>query len=84
MDAQHVIRAGQVRHATRQTDATCHKSAAFRYMAGATHAVMVQSSGKCALTLYSCIFVKDRVKINKLNTSIATGPLYVRTEFEAI
>ena len=26
MDAQHVICAGQVRHATRQTDATCHKS----------------------------------------------------------
>ena len=35
MDAQHVICAGQVRHATRQTDATCHKSAEFRYMAGA-------------------------------------------------
>ena len=33
MDAQHVICAGQVRHATRQTDATCHKSAEFRYMA---------------------------------------------------
>ena len=26
----------------------------------------------------------DRVKINELNTSIATGPLYVHTEFEAI
>ena len=36
MDAQHVICAGQVRHATRQTDATCHKSAEFRFMAGAT------------------------------------------------
>ena len=45
---------------------------------------MVQSSGKCALTLHSCISVTDRVKINELNTSIATGPLYVHTEFEAI
>ena len=45
------------------------------------HAIMVQSSGKCALTLHSCIFVKE---INELNTSIATGPLYVSTEFEAI
>ena len=27
MDAQHVICAGRVRHAARQTDATCHKSA---------------------------------------------------------
>ena len=36
MDAQHVICAGQVRHATRQADATCHKSAEFRHMAGAT------------------------------------------------
>ena len=44
----------------------------------------VQSSGKCALTLHSCISVTDRVKINELNTSIATGPLYVHTEFEAI
>ena len=48
------------------------------------HAKMVQSSGKCALTLHSCISVTDGVKINELNTSIATGPLYVRTEFEAI
>ena len=48
------------------------------------HAKMVQSSGKCALTLHSCISVTDKVKINELNTSIATGPLYERTEFEAI
>ena len=38
MDAQHVICAGQVRHATRQADATCLKSAEFRHMAGATQA----------------------------------------------
>ena len=48
------------------------------------HAKMVQSSGKCPLTLLSCISVTDRVKINELNISIATGPLYVHTEFEAI
>ena len=48
------------------------------------HATMVQSSGKCALTLHSRISVTDKVKINELNTSIATGPLYVHTEFEAI
>ena len=48
------------------------------------HAKMVQSSGKCALTLHSCISVTDRVEINELNTSIATGPLYVQTKFEAI
>ena len=30
------------------------------------------------------VAVTDRVTINELNTSIATGPLYVRTEFEAI
>ena len=46
------------------------------------HAKMVQSSGKCALTLHSCISVTDKLKINELNTSIATGPLYVHTEFE--
>ena len=48
------------------------------------HAEMVQSSGQCALTLHSGIPVTDRVKINELNTSIATGSLYVHTEFEAI
>ena len=48
------------------------------------HAIMVQSSGKCALTLHSCISVTDRLNINGLNTSIATGPLYVHIEFEAI
>ena len=46
------------------------------------HAITVQSRGKCALTLHSCISVTDRVKIDELNTSIATGPLYVHTEFE--
>ena len=30
MDAQHVIFASQLIHVTRQTDATCHKSAEFR------------------------------------------------------
>ena len=48
------------------------------------HAIIVQSSGKFALTLHSCISVMDRVEINELITSIATGPLYVCTEFEAI
>ena len=42
MDAQHVICAGQVGHATRQTDATCHKSAEFRYMAGATQLPLLE------------------------------------------
>ena len=48
------------------------------------HANIVQSSGKCALTLHSCISVTDGVKINELNISIATGPLYRHTEFGAI
>ena len=48
------------------------------------HAKMVQSSRKCVLPLHSCISVTDRVKINELNKSIATGPLYVHTEFKAI
>ena len=49
------------------------------------HAKMVQSSGKCALTLHSCISVMDRVKINKQYKSIVDiGPLYLQTEFEAI
>ena len=52
------------------------------------HAKMVQSSEKCALTLHSCISATDRVKINELNTSIATGPMYdtllIHTDFEAI
>ena len=47
MDAQHVICAGQVRHANRQTDATCHKSAEFRYMAGATQLPLLE---ECDLT----------------------------------
>ena len=48
------------------------------------HAIMMQSSGKCALTLHSCISVTDEAKLNELNTSIGTGPLYAHTEFEAI
>ena len=41
------------------------------------HAKMVQSSGKCSLTLHSCISVTDRVKINEQNKSIDIGPLYL-------
>ena len=37
-----------------------------------------------ALTLHSCISVMHRLKINELNMSIATGPLYVCTESEAV
>ena len=48
------------------------------------HAKMVQSSGKCTLTLHSCISVTDRVKINEQNKSIDIGPLYLQTDFEAI
>ena len=51
---------------------------------GNTGCKMVQSSGKCALTLHCCISVTDRVTINELNTSIATGPLYVSTQLEAL
>ena len=42
------------------------------------------SSRKCALTLHTCISATDRVNINEQNKSIAIGPLYLQTEFEAI
>ena len=45
---------------------------------------MGKSSRKCALTLHACISATDRVKINEQNKSIAIGPLYLQTEFEAI
>ena len=41
-------------------------------------------SGKCALTSLHCISVTDDVKINEQNTSIATGFIYVQTDFEAV
>ena len=55
MDAQHVICAGQVRHATRQTDATCHKSAEFRYMAGATLLRMIECMVSRSYTVGTCL-----------------------------
>ena len=48
------------------------------------HAIWRESSGKYALPLHSCISVTDRVKFNEQNNSIAVGPLYVYTKFEAI
>ena len=39
---------------------------------------------KSAFTLHSCISVTDKVKNKEQSTSIATGPLYLLTEFEAI
>ena len=44
-----------------------------------THTIMGR---KCALTLHSCISVTDNIKISELKKSIATGPLYIHTEFE--
>ena len=35
-----------------------------------------------ALTLHSCISVTDNIKISELKKSIATGPLYMLSEFE--
>ena len=32
----------------------------------------------CMNFAYSCISVTDKVKINEQNTSLATGPLYLR------
>ena len=32
----------------------------------------------------ACISATDRVKINEQNKSIAIGPLYLQTDFEAI
>ena len=40
--------------------------------------------GKCASTSHSSIFVMDKAKTNEQNKSIATGPLYVHTEFDTI
>ena len=53
MDAQHVICAGRVRHAARQTDATCHKSAVFSYMAGDTQLPLLK---EYVLTLPTATF----------------------------
>ena len=39
---------------------------------------------KCTLTLHSGISITDKVKINEQNKSIATGPLYGHSKFEAI
>ena len=40
--------------------------------------------GKCAYNLHSRISVTDKVKNNEQNKSIATGPLYLHSEFEVI
>ena len=34
--------------------------------------------------MHSCISVMDKVKSNEQNSSIAIGPLYLYTEFDAI
>ena len=49
-----------------------------------THVQRRDWSGKLALTLHSCFFVTDDIKFNEQNKSIAIGPLYLQTEFEAI
>ena len=39
---------------------------------------------KCVYDLHNCISVTNKVKINEQNKSIATEPLCLRTEFQAI
>ena len=36
----------------------------------------------CINSLHRCISVTDNIKISELKKSIATGPLYIHTEFE--
>ena len=43
-----------------------------------------QIEQESALTLHTCISATDKVKIKEQNESIAIGPLYLQTEFEAI
>ena len=43
-----------------------------------------QIEQEMCITLHTCISVTDRVKINEQNKSIAIGPLYLQTAFEAI
>ena len=40
--------------------------------------------GKCTLTSHSGISVTDRIKNYEQNISIATGPFYIHSKFEAI
>ena len=53
MDAQHAICAGQLSHATRQTDTMCYKSAEFRCMARATPLPILKG---CVLILPTATF----------------------------
>ena len=41
-------------------------------------------AGNRARSLFNCISVTDGIKINEQSKSIGKGPLYIRTEFEAI
>ena len=43
-----------------------------------------ESSWKMAYYLRTCISIMNKVKINEQNKSIATGPLYLHSDFEAI
>ena len=40
--------------------------------------------GKYAISLHTCISIKDKVKINEQSKSIAVGPFYIGTYFEPI
>ena len=48
------------------------------------HAIMARIEQKSALIWHSCISVTDKIKFNEPNETVATGLLYVHTEFEAI
>ena len=51
---------------------------------GGDYNIGANQAGNRARSLFNCISVTDGIKINEQSKSIGKGPLYIRTEFEAI
>ena len=49
---------------------------------GGDYIIGVNQAGKCACSLPNCISVPDDIETNEQNKSIATGLLYVHSEFD--
>ena len=51
---------------------------------GGSYIIGANRVGKSARSLFNCISITNCIKINEQNKSIGIGPLYLKTEFEAI
>ena len=78
----YIIRYGDTVEQTTGTFSRLIGANDFGPLSGGDYIIGANQAGKCACSLLNCISVTDDSETNEQNKSIATGLLYVHSEFD--